>query len=195
VRSKSIRQVCRSVLFIREAGCHCYISYSVSDRRIDDYKETLWQRTARENFSAIGEAAQFYQLRRFWGCGLLSTGRHWQRAKKIPEAANPRGAEDSSYFRGRLARLIVTGTKFFSALTPDGTNSTTIAKTGQYDSGATYAIILSRKSFTALDLRLFGRIRRNRISQNDGNFIGFTFSKKPAAMVAIHPLNQSHSRT
>lgn len=81
--------------------------YSVPDRRIVDYEETSWQGRALENFSETGS-----------GRSLFSASNIWHRAKKIPEAANPRGAEDSSYFRGRLARNVARA-KFFSVLGAD----------------------------------------------------------------------------
>jgi hypothetical protein len=40
--------------------------------------------------------------REFGGFGKSGLRCPFRRAKKIPEAANPRGAEDSSCFRGRL---------------------------------------------------------------------------------------------
>ena len=50
-------------------------------------------------------------------------------AKKIPEAANPRGAEDSSCFRGRLDSDSIS---LQASSNRHGENSKSISKSGQY---------------------------------------------------------------
>jgi len=48
--------------------------------------------------------------------------------ENVPEAANPRGAEDSSYFRGRLVVCVTPA--ICEVVVPEG-ETTTISKTGQ----------------------------------------------------------------
>ena len=113
----------------------CILPHSVQDRSATGHEEV----PPRQSPAAVFPGSDNGRTRIRSGFPMCpqwyETARGARSAKKIPEAANPRGAEDSSYFRGRLARLSAR-MKFFSALAPDGTNSTTIAKTGQYVSAA-----------------------------------------------------------